>query len=315
MKTVVSSDVVQNGAQKIVATLHWPDESALKNCPPVMVCLPGGGYNRHYFDLPEPGYSQADHHAANGLIVIAMDHLAVGDSSIPLPEHAGLDEVASANHSALTGLLAKLRSGELGSAGPISLGPVIGVGQSMGGHIAVIMQAHHRSFDAIAVLGSSMVRTFLPSKIPWHEVHIRADADLATAGMDATIATDWELAFFWDDVPKHMVSADMSARPPVMKPSAPWSSATVPNASTLLLPAAIAREAAAVDVPVLIGMGERDVCRDPALELAAFQSARDIAIFRVPRMAHMHNFAGTRRQMWLRLEAFATQVASLQALE
>jgi hypothetical protein len=62
-------------------------------------------------------------------------------------------------------------------------------------------------------------------------------------------------------------------------------------------------------VPVLIAMGERDVCQDPLRELAAFQSARDLSLLVVPAMAHMHNFAGTRRQLWDRTHAFVTQVA------
>jgi hypothetical protein len=73
------------------------------------------------------------------------------------------------------------------------------------------------------------------------------------------------------------------------------------------------REAAAVDVPVLVGMGERDFCQDPLRELAAFQSARDLAQFVVPRMAHMHNFAGTRALLWRRIDAFIAQVAALKS--
>jgi len=60
-------------------------------------------------------------------------------------------------------------------------------------------------------------------------------------------------------------------------------------------------------------MGERDVCQDPLRELGAFQSARDLAQFVVPKMAHMHNFAGTRAIMWKRIEAFVVQVAALKS--
>ena len=51
----------------------------------------------------------------------------------------------------------------------------------------------------------------------------------------------------------------------------------------------------------------------PLGELAAFQSARDLAQFVVPRMAHMHDFAGTRALMWRRIDAFIAQVAALRA--
>jgi hypothetical protein len=80
-------------------------------------------------------------------------------------------------------------------------------------------------------------------------------------------------------------------------------------ATSLVLPGIMAAEAATVDAPVLVAMGERDVCRAPIEELAAFSSASDLALLVVPRMAHMHNFAGTRGLLWARLDAFIGQVA------
>jgi hypothetical protein len=88
-----------------------------------------------------------------------------------------------------------------------------------------------------------------------------------------------------------------------------WGSATTPNAGNGLVPGHLAGAAAVVAVPTLLGMGERDVCQDSLRELAAFMSARDLALFVAPRMAHMHNFAGTRQMMWRRLSAFIAQVA------
>ena len=309
-RTDVWAEVEHNGPQRIAASVYWPNAAALAASPPVVVCLPGGGYGRHYFDLPDAGYSQAAYHAAHGMIVVTLDHLSVGDSSVPPPEHAGLHDVAAANHAALSQWLEMLRAGALGDRGPVSTGPVIGVGQSMGGHIAVIMQARHRSFDGVAALGSSMVHTKLPSKTPWREARVLPGQD----PREAMRSVDWRVAFHWDDVPPHFVDADMSAKAPGERPVPPWISATAPNAGNLLFPGALAAEAAVVDVPVLIGMGELDVTRDPVRELAAFVSARDVGIFQVPRMAHMHNFAGTREQMWVRVEAFVRQVAALRAI-
>jgi hypothetical protein len=57
-------------------------------------------------------------------------------------------------------------------------------------------------------------------------------------------------------------------------------------------------------------MGERDVCQDSLREIAAFQSANDLSLSIIPRMAHMHNFAGTRRRMWRRIDAFVYQAAA-----
>jgi len=63
---------------------------------------------------------------------------------------------------------------------------------------------------------------------------------------------------------------------------------------------------------VLVAMGERDVGRPPIEELAAFSSARDLALLVVPHMAHMHNFAGPRRQLWQRIETFVDQVVAVR---
>ncbi|MCK9893033.1 hypothetical protein [Frankia sp. AgB32] len=73
-----------------------------------------------------------------------------------------------------------------------------------------------------------------------------------------------------------------------------------------------AAEVAAVDVPVLLASGERDVTRPLLTEAAAFIAARDVAVFRPRRMAHMHTFAPTRRLLWERLDAFVAQTPALK---
>jgi alpha-beta hydrolase superfamily lysophospholipase len=274
----------------------------------VLVCLPGAGYNRRYFDLQEPGYSQAEHHAARGMVVIAMDHLRVGDSDIPDEQDADLQATAAADNAALQAILQRLRDGSL-SDGIKAITPraVIGAGQSLGGHIAVLMQAMHRSFDGLAVLGSSMACTRLPGRETAQTICLLGQQDPGAA-MAAIATFDWRFAFHWEDVPEHFAGPDTAAR--TGRAATPyWGSATFPSASSALLPGFIAREAAAITAPVLVAMGERDVCQDPVRELAAFMSARDLALFVAPRMAHMHNFAGTRTLLWRRLDAFVTQLA------
>ena len=72
---------------------------------------------------------------------------------------------------------------------------------------------------------------------------------------------------------------------------------------------AIDAEAAAVSVPVFVGVGERDVCPDPRAEPRAYANSADITVHIVPRMAHMHNFAGTRELLWARLEHWTRGIA------
>jgi len=296
---------------RLAATLHLPQPDRLRPDAPLLVAMPGAGYNRRYFDLPEPGYSEAEHHVGQGTIVVAVDHLAVGDSSVP-PEPPSILTVAAANSAVVGEIVSRLKAGALTGGQAITPSAIVGAGQSMGGFITVAMQAHHRTIDGIAVLGASLVCTRLPSR-SGDELRFAGDANPRESARQLFLSADWRYAFHWDDVPEHLVAADMARMPPIFGDGAVWNSVTAPDTTGLVLPGVAAREAAAIDVPVLLAMGERDVCQDPLRELAAFQSARDLAQFVVPRMAHMHNFAGTRTLMWRRIDAFIAQVAALKS--
>lgn len=306
-RTQVFVEVQHQGRQQIAATIHWPAGEALQRRPPVLACFPGAGYNRRYFDLPEPGYSEAAHHVANGLIVIAIDHLATGDSSRPPSEHTQVRDVAAVNHAALMSLLEQLRSGALGASRARSLGPIIGVGHSMGGMVIAAMQAAHRSFDGVAFLGVSMVQTRLRSTTPWRELHLSPRVDPSSPeGFAALKEVNWRVTGHWEDVPENLVAADAA-------PDAPWRTPHLPNVGSPLQRATLSQEAAVIDVPVLFGYGEGDTCHDYLREIAPFQSTRDLAVFQVPRMAHIHNLAGTRRLMWARVDAFSRHVEAMTA--
>ena len=303
-------DVPGSAGVQLAATIHLPPADRLGHRPPVMICMPGAGYNRLYYDLPEPGYSQAEYHAGQGIVLIALDHLGVGESSVPPPENCTLADVAAANSAVVRVLVDGLRQGSFTGGQIIEPGAIIGAGHSMGGFVTVAMQARYRPFDAIAVLGASMVCTRLPSRLSGQELRFAGDADPVQAAGELMMKTDWKFGCHWEDVPEHLVAVDIASKPPEFGPVAPWGSKTVPYIVDLVLPGTIAREAAIIDVPVLLAMGERDVCQDPLRELAAFHSTRDLALTIIPRMAHNHNFAGTRAQLWRRLDAFAAQIAA-----
>ena len=59
-------------------------------------------------------------------------------------------------------------------------------------------------------------------------------------------------------------------------------------------------------------MGERDVLVDPRGEVRAYESSSSVDFFVCPRMAHMHNFAGTRELFWARIETWAEWVRALR---
>ena len=129
-----------------------------------------------------------------------------------------------------------------------------------------------------AMLGSSMVCTSMPSRpgrfarssLPRERRPRRRPRSSSRERIGAT-------RFFWEDVPESFVEADFAGGHPVRETAPIWGSTTVPGlAAELVLPGVVAAEAASIDVPVLVGMGERDVCQDPHAELAAFKNATDI---------------------------------------
>jgi pimeloyl-ACP methyl ester carboxylesterase len=129
-------------------------------------------------------------------------------------------------------------------------------------------------------------------------------SDMSGASIAASSAQieDFVYPFHWEDVPADILQADMSGGYPLRRTVPPFGSGTIPTcALQMMSPGFVTEEAAAITVPVLVGVGERDVRPEPLLEAKAFSSARDVSVYVVPRMAHMHNFASTRLQLWDRI--------------
>jgi alpha-beta hydrolase superfamily lysophospholipase len=302
-------------------TVVLPEADRLDAAPVTCLAFPGGGYCRRYFTFDMPGASgvghggQAGWHAARGWIVVAIDHLATGDSSRPEPERLTYEDLARVNAATVEAVSARLAEGTLADGyPPVERAVRLGIGQSMGGCLLIVAQAHHQTFDGIGVLGSSAVHTVVPT---------RPAAVQAVPAAPAAASGDhpWAWVFHYDDEPAEVVAEDMAAlvalagtAPDGGGSLPPWRSATAPVcAASMLDPGTVAAEAAAVTVPVFVGVGERDVVPDPWIEPKAYTSATDVSLFVCAGMAHMHNFAHTRERLWARLHAWGDGVASLTA--
>lgn len=317
----------------VALTVVLPEPGALADPPVVCFGKPGGGYAKGYYtvDLPGPGHgAQADWHAARGWVFGAVDHLGVGASTT---DHDGgrLDfaAVAAAGHAAEAEVLRRLADGSLLDGYPAVVDPLrLGIGQSMGGSVVIVQQGRHRTYDGIAVLGYSAVHTHPPSPpgsppipLPWvsrdtlmgERMVILNEATMVPVE-DVPQSEQWRdmaWGFHFDDVDEATVVGDM-VRGDVLPP---WASATVPVAVALacLTPGGVTAEAAALTVPVLVAMGERDVLVDPRAELRAYRSSTSVDWYVCPRMAHMHNFAGTRELLWKRIDSWANWVGTAKA--
>jgi hypothetical protein len=291
-----------NGGGTIVATVHAPDHLALS--PTVLFALPGGGYSRGYFDMNFPGhagYSQAEHHTAAGVVLVAMDHLGVGDSSTDANDAIRIEDIAAANDEAVRDILHRLRSGQLDAALP-AFEPafVVGTGQSMGAGVTIIMQGRHRTYQAISPLGYSAVQAVLPLRSAEMRQGVKSmfshfsrstpNAELSVPQTSAQIG-DFLHPFHWEDEPRDVVEADLAGGYPLRASPPRWGSRTVPRDYVI-------EEAAVIDVPVFFGEGERDVSENPWEESARFPRVPDFTLYVCPQMAHMHNFAATRHRLW-----------------
>lgn len=308
---------------EIAITVFLPDTGSLPARPVAIFAVPGGGYSRGYFDMHFPAhadYSEAEFHARHGFIFIACDPVGVGDSSLPDLASITYETFGSTHNATVTEVSHRLLNGTLVEGFPALPQLLrIGIGQSMGGKITVLTQGQHQTFDGIAVLGASAIHTVLPQRTPAAYEASKAAHQSGRGSMvharsvheSSREIADFVYPFHWEDIPKDILDADMRGGYPIRSvPPPPFGSLTTPPcAVTMMSPGAIAPEAAAVKVPVLVAVGERDTCPHPLAEPAAYGSSTDVSVFVVSRMAHMHNFASTRHQLWRRIESWIGSVS------
>ena len=317
----VSEAMPGAGALETAATVYLPDY--LGPNVSVMFAFPGGGYSRRYYDIEWPaiaGYSQARYHASRGLVFVACDHLGVGGSSVPDLARLSYEILADANHLTVAAVVEMLRSGSLATDVPAAEpGQMVGIGQSMGGCLLVVQQARHLTFDAIAVMGFSAIHTVIPTPPgqPPFPMPIVPRGTPVTALNPERSAEEWMYAHHSEDEEPALLAAEREVKTRGAagdgngRSRYPWVSVTVPTcALTMMSPACIVAEAAAIDVPVLVIAGERDTLPDPKAESPAYARAPCVELFILERSAHMHNFARTRERLWARLDEFAREPAA-----
>jgi len=301
------TDAAGTGEQlRAAATVVVPSDAQRADTTTVLFGYPGGGYSRHYFDLQLPGgYSQAEYHAQGGFVFVTCDHLGVGDSDTPALE-LGFRAVARANSACAREVLSRLAAGTISDdLPPIRVGASIGIGQSFGGYLLTLAQAADPVFDGVAFLGWSGIQTL----VPWART-VALD-EVARQGVGRGWDNPRRPFFFRDDVPREIVESDLNRTADRVGAREAWGAAHYPGgprvsaAETPMSKGAVSVEAATIDVPVLVAVGDVDVVEDLPAEASAYPRSSDITLCRFPQMGHMHNFAGTRAQLWRRLAGWA----------
>jgi len=313
------SSVLQHGPALVVtATAVAPADLAAGSRPIVVVAIPGGTYHRRYWDLQPPGrvgYSMAAHLAERGVIVIACDYLGGGDSSRPDDgDFIGLRTQAAAAHAAFERIREGVVGGSLIAALPALPDAIfVGIGQSLGGFVTMIQQGEYADYVAVGIFGASPLLIANTRDQPdWDALSeaerrdfiLRENARQSGVGelpmYHGAPRAQYAGIFHVPDVPADLVAYDEES-----------CHTLIPRNSGIdgMTPGFAKASAARITSPVFLAFGEFDVSANPHLEPSGYPASSDITLAVVDNMAHMHNFADTREQLWTRFLRWLTAVA------
>lgn len=285
-------------AQHVSATLFAPDDAGRGESLELIVALPGGGYTRNYyhpaFDAP-PGYSFAEDFTARGYAVLALDHYGTGASSQPTDEQKlSRAMIAEGNHRLTLHAIEGLEDGRwFGDLAGRAL-RVTGVGHSMGGMMVITQQGLFSSFDRMVVAGW----TNYDLKIPGVPLDLLR-SHVQPAGYNQAPPELMRHFFFSSDVPADLIEADEAHRT--------VTNATMANDS---VKAGVTRaEAERISCPIFLFYSDNEVTDEPEREVGFYTAARDITLFRLDGMAHIHNFEAKRSLWWDRLDRWIASTA------
>lgn len=293
----------------LAADLHLPDGPV---APIVCFCFPGGSYNRRYYGLEGPGgHSFGAAMAGDGIISIAIDHVGIGDSTRPDDGFAFTPaRIAAAEVAAVEALKARLRAGTLVPRLPaLSRFLSVGVGHSMGGAFVLLQQAQAQPYDALVVLGSS-ADGLLPALTEEERRYVED-----RPGILANLPRLAQLRFGQAFPPVGPIDPNFAS---VFAGADAAATRTVESARDRMLamgglmsmiPGALRQEAAAVNVPLFLGFGDRDILSPPHRAVANFTGAADITFAMLPDTGHMHFGFPTAPLLFRRIVAWARSQA------
>lgn len=272
--------------------------------PVALVCLPGGAMKRQYFDLRVDGdasYSFVEQMARRGFISVLVDPLGVGESSRPADSYALTAELlAQANASATKVALDKIRNGRaINNMEAIPQVTSAGIGHSMGALLTIVQQAAHRQHAGIGVLGFST--RGLPEYLVGEARELAKDP--AAARRDVVRLAR---ATFREDYPWLGRTAEGSTLYAGGRAEAPGVEAIKAARENLLpvtafqsmLPGNVAPEAARIDVPVLVALGEHDMAGPPLEAPKAFTASPAVTFKLLPGAGHSHFLFGSRVELF-----------------
>lgn len=278
-----------------VTTIVDPDLAG--DSPVLLCCFAGGGMSARYFELD--GFNMASYLAEAGFAVALFDHPAIANSDVPDdPWSLAPQTVAAIEVVAVRRLVAGL-----GYRDPA----VLGVGHSMGAMLLAYQQHSDRPYVGLALLGYS--GRGMPHVLDAEERAVADDPDHVRK-MVATLARRrFQVPLVTG---RRGAGALLTGQAPPPGATAALAKASAPLLAVCgmasLLPGAHTRPLAAVDVPVLLAVGEHDITGPPAELPGYFPASSDVRVDVMPDGYHNSNVAPARQHLWDRIARWAREV-------
>lgn len=309
---VDAASLGQSGSLGIAVHYTLPSQEQLPDRPIAFFCFPGGSLNRHYFDLDPGGANRlsfAEAMAMRGHICVMVDHPGIGASERPndgfmLAPHP----VAQIDAEVVATTRTRIEAG-LPNYRPVAGMRAVGTGHSMGGMLTGLMQAHHRPFDAVAILGS---HPFGAIEILMEALHHLADDPDATRDKLSDRLRELGAEPFKDMIrnpgPTSVFEeGDEAGRRAI---AAIRTELLTVCGTFSMIPGSWKREAAAIGVAVLLAFGDDDLCKRPYDVPSCFTSSPDVTLHVLKDTGHNHFAFASRGRLFDRIDRWARTAVS-----
>lgn len=273
----------------IGADIFIPREIAAR--PAVFFCVPGAGFTRGYYSLEVDGdfaYSFAHVIAAAGHCVVTLDPIGIGTSTRPKDGHAVTPHVISAANQRIVRAIKALFNDGAQGLPRLSHVKAVGVGHSMGGMIVSIDQAEGRCYDGVVLLGSAPVgldwalpdeaRAYTGDPVGARENIVRLSRAIYPEAYYTQVLRGRGAAIYGGTADKRILAAVKDQRAPTIGTPGLFS----------MIPGSFGPESAAIDVPLMLAIGEVDIVDQPHRLPALYPASRDVTLVILPKTGHTH---------------------------
>jgi pimeloyl-ACP methyl ester carboxylesterase len=300
-------DLPNEDPLELAIEVFWPDRLDAANPVASYFCLPGGSINRHYYNLQAPGddsFSFAAMLAKQGAITIAVDHLGVGDSDRPRDGFLLTpDRLARANANAARKVLGGLREGSLiEDLPPLRHLVSIGVGHSMGAMLTIIQQALAHQHDGLLLMG--FANRGLISHLPEPAHRLAGKPEAVKAEIEAVARQIYAEPFQRiqpSPAASEIFQGATADRAGVQAIKPTRDNLLVIGGLQSMIPGSIKPDLESVDVPVFLGLGDRDIA-GPTHEIpASFPNSPDITLTVLPETGHCQFIFPSRSALFQRI--------------